>query len=78
MKTSGNSVADFHTEIVYCETCNATGGLVVDRDEMKEYLRDGYAGHRWRGMLDMYRQWKKTGEVTCHECEGAGSWEQWS
>ena len=68
---------------ITCGRCYGTGVLPADKEMFLNYLKAEYEytqdfkhGHRARWGFDVYRQWKKTGEIQCVECCGAGKWSE--
>lgn len=77
--TCGNSVAHFREEIVICEKCGGEGFLSIHSKKVfRLYLRRVFGGHQDNGIFRdataFYREWKKTGDVECYDCAGAGKW----
>ena len=60
------------TRPVGCCECGGTGWEENSDEGMKDFIRDGYAGRNAKGMLEVYRHWKKTGNVPCWNCKGTG------
>lgn len=78
VRNTGNSVANYSTRECYCERCGGTGGVDAARAELSDHFLAHQGNLTFRGMMDIYRRWKKTGDIPCDECEGRGQWEEWS
>ena len=73
---TGNNTSNFRTRMNYCDHCHATGEELATKEELKERLLE-LQGCSIKTLLKVYRYWKKTGMISCSECDGEGSFEEW-
>lgn len=68
---------------INCPHCDQDGNITVSRGNFREHLDFTYRGKYikvfrngkiFRWALDEYREWKKTGKISCPDCNGAKTW----
>jgi len=76
---SGNSVANYHWQVVVCDECNGEGEVYADTDELKEYVINQFYGEKgiFKKALQLWHLLRKTEMLPCRECGGKGKWERW-
>jgi hypothetical protein len=71
---SGNSMLEYREEGRYCEHCGGSGRVDKTKSELREWFASCESPDNWKLMLEIYREWKNTGIISCSECEGRGEW----
>ena len=73
----GNSVGNYVIYHEDCETCGGIGELQFNnRKELMVFIRK-LEGVNFEDMMDVYREWRDDGVVTCPDCNGSGMNEIW-
>jgi DnaJ-class molecular chaperone len=72
MKPINNSVADYQEVVFTCPNCFGKGEIFIasyNKKALRDYLENFESlGDR----IAVYRDWKRTGYVSCLKCSGRG------
>jgi len=81
---SGNSVADYSWAVEKCDTCEGSGEIYADFDEIKDFVINACLDMKGNIRKDaakigisLWHKVKKDFMIPCPDCEGRGKWESW-